>query len=177
MKKIIAFVSIILIFNTGLSQRISSNDLDHFLKVDNSVYEKEILKKGFVFDTINEYTNNGKLYYFKKFENEKTGEWIERFFWDKSKVQINYTFIGVEDRKNTHYKAFKNDFLFNEYSLIHEAKTDDPGYYAKNDIKSTFKKSDGTRVTLLNTFSTRHFSNSDKRDDYTHWITIVLFKD
>lgn len=84
--------------------------------------------------------------------------------WNKDEVQIFYTFIGVEKRKNSHYKAFKNGFLFDEYTLIHEAATDDPGTYARNNIKSTFKKSNGTKVTLVNSFTTRHFSGSNKKE-------------
>lgn len=174
MKRTTILIITLLISNIGLCQRISSSDLDYLLNVDNSVYKEEINKKGFSLDSINEYVADGKTYYFDKFKNEQTGEWIERLRWDEKKVQIFYTFIGVETRKNENYKDFKNDFLFDEYILIHEATTDDPEHYATNSIKATFKKPNGIRVSLVNSFTTRHYSNSDKKSDYTHWIDIYI---
>lgn len=174
MKKITTLIIVLFISKISLSQRISSNDLDYFLNVSNSVYENEISKRGFHFERTTEYLKDEKTYNFKKFQNEQTGEWIERLYWAPNKVQISYSFIGVESQKNSNYKKFKNDFLFDEYILIHEAVTDEPGPYASNTIKATFKKSNGIRVSLDNSFTTRRFSNSNKKDDYTHWISIYI---
>lgn len=176
MKKAAICITILLIGNIGLCQRISSNDLDYYVNVDNSVYEEKISKIGFVLESTIEHLEGGRIFYIKKFRKEQTGESIERLEWDENKIQIWYSFIGVERQKNAAYKKFKNDFLFNEYILIHEAVTDDPSYYARNTIEVALKNSNGTRVSLENSFTTRHFSGSgsNKENDYTHWIKIHI---
>ncbi len=172
MKKIV--IILLLISNIGFCQSISSYDLNYFVSIDNSDFEKKIGEKGFVLENTIEHPVDDKLYYSKKFRKEQTDEWIERLEYDKTQVQIWYSFIGVETLKNTAYKKFKNDFLFNEYILIHEASIDDNSNSTMNNIKVTLKNSNECRVSLENNFTTRHFSNDNKDNDYTHWIKIHI---
>jgi hypothetical protein len=173
MKKIVATI-ILLISNIGFCQSVSSYDLNYFVNIDNSDFEKKIGKKGFVLERKIEHLVDDKLYYSKKFRKEQTGEWIEKLEYDKKQIQIWYSFIGVELNKNSAYKKFKNDFLFNEYILIHEAFTDNQSNSTMNSIKATLKNSNEYHVSLENNFTPRHFSNGNKDNDYTHWIKIYI---